>query len=256
MDDKRIKLGHPSYVWREGQERRFNLILRYAPVSGKRVLDVGCGIGLYLRKFEESGALPYGVDIDEENIVAASEELRNLAVASAEFLPFRQEAFDVVLLHEVLEHVADDRMAVAEAIRVLRRGGKAVVFVPNRLYPFETHGFFLGRRYFFGNIPLINYLPNFLRRRLCPHVRAYTSAGLRKLFEGHPVRFLVHTCIYPGYDKIALRRPRLARWLRHITYALEGSPLRIFGLSHFLVVEKLKGPETFPEAPGPGHRRS
>ncbi len=243
MNEKHARLGLPSYVWREGQERRLSLILRYAPVSGRKVLDVGCGIGLYLRKFRELGAITFGIDIDEEKIAEASEELQNLAVASAESLPFRSETFDLVLLHEVLEHLVDDGMAVAEAVRVLRPGGKAVVFVPNRLYPFETHGFFFGGRYFFGNIPLINYLPDFLRRRLCPHVRAYTSRNLKKLFEGLPVRILVHTRIFPGYDKIALRRPGLARWLRRITYALEGSPLNAFGLSHFLVAEKIEGPE-------------
>ena len=238
-----MKLGHPSYVWRAGQERRLKLILSFAPVESKKVLDVGCGIGLYLNKFKEQGAIVYGVDVDEEKVAEASKELPNLVVARAESLPFRAEAFDVVLLHEVLEHVDDDKLAVQEAVRVLCPKGKVVIFAPNRLYPFETHGFFLGRRYFFGNIPLINYLPDFLRRRLCPHVRAYTSKGLRKLFEGIPVRFLVHTRIYPGYDKIALRQPYLAHLLRRITYALEGSFLNIFGLSHFLIAEKTKGPE-------------
>ncbi len=246
-----MKLGHPSYVWRAGQERRLKLILNFAPVEGKRVLDVGCGIGLYLKKFKDHGATVFGVDVDEEKVVEASEELPNLVVARAESLPFRAEAFDVVLLHEVLEHVEDDRLAVQEAVRVLCPGGKVVIFAPNRLYPFETHGFFLGRKYFFGNIPLINYLPDFLRRRLCPHVRAYTSKGLKKLFEGIPVRFLVHTRIYPGYDKISLRRPYLAHWLRRITYALEGSFLNIFGLSHFLVAEKTERPEAFSDSPRP-----
>ncbi len=242
MSEKYVQLGHPSYVWRSGQERRLRLILHYAPVRGKKVLDIGCGVGLYLEKFRELGALTYGIDIDEEKIVKASKALSNLAVASAEHLPFRSEAFDVVLLHEVLEHVMDDKRAIEEAIRVLRPNGRAVVFVPNRLYPFETHGFFLGKRYIFGNIPLINYLPDFLRRRFCPHVRAYTSGTIKKLFKGQPVRIIVHTRIYPGYDKIALRWPFLARWFRRITYALEGSPLNIFGLSHFLVAEKSRGP--------------
>lgn len=239
-----MRLGHPSYVWRAGQERRLQLILHYAPVEGKKVLDIGCGIGLYLRKFREHGAITFGIDIDEEKVAEASAQFQNLAVALAECLPFQSEVFDVVLLHEVLEHVEDDAKAVGEAIRVLRPGGKVVVFVPNRLYPFETHGFFLGKRYFFGNIPLVNYMPNFLRQRLCPHVRAYTSGGLKKLFEGHPVRFVIHTRIYPGYDRIALRRPSLAKWLKRITYALEGSPLNAFGLSHFLVAEKVVNPKS------------
>ena len=49
---------------------------------------------------------------------------------------------------------------------------------------------------------------------------------------------VVHTQIYPGYDKIAGRRPIVGRLLRAVTYLLENTPLRAFGLSHLVVVEK------------------
>ncbi len=132
----------------------------------------------------------------------------------------------------------DDRAAAAEIVRTLRPGGRAVIFAPNRLYPFETHGHYWNGEYHFGNTPLINYLPDALRERLAPHVRAYTAWGLLDLFVGQPVRVLQHTQIFPGYDNIVHRRPGLGRWLRRITYALEQSPLAILGLSHVLVVEK------------------
>jgi hypothetical protein len=85
---------------------------------------------------------------------------------------------------------------------------------------------------------LINYLPDLIRNRLAPHVRAYTAEGLRSLFLGLPVRVVKHTQIYPGYDNILYRRPALGRILRRITYMLEHSPLTIFGISHLLVLEK------------------
>jgi hypothetical protein len=113
-----------------------------------------------------------------------------------------------------------------------------VIFAPNRLYPLETHGIFWRGKYRFGNIPLVNYLPDSLRRRLCPHARAYTRGDIRRLFEGLAVEVIVHIQIYPGYDKIAARRPALGAFLRRVTYALERTPLRAFGLSHFVVVEK------------------
>jgi len=119
----------------------------------------------------------------------------------------------------------------------VRPGGHIVIFVPNRLYPFETHGCYWRGTYHFGNIPLINWLPDPLRNRLAPHVRAYTVPGLRALFRGLPVRVLVHRQIYAGYDNIVARHPALGRWIRRVTYALEGTPLRFFGLSHFLVLQ-------------------
>lgn len=237
-DSKAIHLGHPSYVWRFGQDRRLDLIRRHAQVDGARVLDVGCGLGMYVAKLKASGADAYGVDVDPDKVTLAQERLDNIFVAPAETLPFPDDYFGTILLHEVLEHVTDDRQAVREAFRVTRTGGRVVIFVPNRLYPFETHGIFWRGKYRFGNVPLVNYLPDRWRNALCPHVRAYTSRGLRALFAGLTYRLIVHTQIFPGYDNIAYRRPALARVLRGMTYAAEHTPLRVLGLSHFLVVEK------------------
>jgi hypothetical protein len=69
-------------------------------------------------------------------------------------------------------------------------------------------------------------------------VRAYTAAGLRQLAGHLPVRVISHTQIYPGYDNIVARRPRLGQLLRRFTYTMEQTPLRAFGLSHVLVLEK------------------
>jgi SAM-dependent methyltransferase len=245
--EKAIELGHPSYVWGFGQERRLDLIRRFVALDDKTILDVGCGLGMYVRAFRRYSPSVHGVDIDEEKVAEASQELPNIRVAPAEDLPYADGMFDVVLSHEVIEHVEDDRQALAEAVRVLRdpdpdssrNGGRLVVFAPNRLYPFETHGAYWRGEYHFGNIPLVNYLPDRWRERFCPHVRAYTKGGLHKLFGGLPVRVLVHTQIFPGYDKIVRRRPALGRVLRRTTFFLEGTPARRLGLSHFLVAEKV-----------------
>lgn len=237
-EEKAIRLGHPSYVWRKGQERRVQWVRDHVPLAGAHILDVGCGLGLYMRRLRELGAQVYGVELDGERAQEAARTLPNIAVAVAEQLPFAAGSFDVVFSHEVLEHVTDDRAAIIEAYRVLREGGHLVLFVPNRYYPFETHGCYWRGRYHFGNIPLINYLPSRWRERLCPHVRAYTYRGLRRLFAGLPGEIMVHRVIYAGYDSLATRHPRLASVLRRITYALEKTPLQFLGLSHFLVFRK------------------
>ncbi len=240
MEDKSIKLGHPSYVWRFGQDRRLNLIRQYAPLENARVLDIGCGIGTYVAKFRAFDAHAFGIDVDLEKLVSANHDkgLETVSLSVSEKLPFAENTFDAVLLHEVIEHVEDDRETICEAHRVTKHGGAVVVFAPNRLYPFETHGAYFGKRYVFGNIPLIGYLPDSLRRRLAPHVRAYRAGDVRALFAGLNGEFVTHTQIYPGYDKLASRRATLARILRGITYTLEHTPLRGLGLSHFLVWRK------------------
>jgi hypothetical protein len=97
---------------------------------------------------------------------------------------------------------------------------------------------YVGSRYRFGNIPLVNYLPDSLRRRLVPHARAYTTRGLRRLVAGLPASVVVHTQVYPGFDNVAARRGWLGRALRAVCYRLEQTPLRAFGLSHFIVLKR------------------
>jgi SAM-dependent methyltransferase len=255
--------GNPSFVWRAGQDRRLDMILHWAlrdrtagqhgdngktpplrPIAGPglgRVLVDGCGVGMYVKALLPFAQEVAGIDIEWEHLEIAARSIpeAQLKLAACEALPYPADSFDLVLSHEVIEHVNDDRLAAAEMARVLKPGGRAVIFAPNRLYPFETHGHYWRGEYHFGNTPLINYLPDSLRNRLAPHVRAYTAKGLRHLFLGRPVRIVHHTQIYPGYDNIVARRPQLGRWIRRTTYALENTPLAAFGLSHFLVVEKV-----------------
>jgi SAM-dependent methyltransferase len=241
QQDKAIAWGHPSYVWRAGQERRVQFVRRYVPLEGARILDVGCGLGLYVQRFRQFSDQVYGVDLDADKVREASQTLPNISQAPAEVLPYPDAFFDVVFSHEVLEHVTDDAAAVREAYRVLKPGGCLVIFVPNRLYPFETHGVYWRGQYHYGNIPLVNYLPNRWRARFCPHVRAYTRRGMQRLLEGLPGRVVVWRGIYAGYDNIVAHWPALGRLLRAMTYALEQTPLQGLGLSHFLVYEKNQG---------------
>lgn len=236
--EQAITLGHPSYVWRAGQERRLQLVRQYAPLEGRRILDVGCGLGLYVRAFSVYSDEVYGVDVDPARVAEASAAFPNIRQGVAEALPYPDDYFDLVFSNEVLEHVADDAAAVRESWRVLKPGGRLVAFVPNRWYPFETHGIYWRGRYHFGNIPLVNYLPDVARHKLAPHVRAYTAHGLRRLFAELPGRIVVQRRIFAGYDNIVARHPALGRVLRSVSYALEHTPLQVFGLSHLIVFEK------------------
>jgi SAM-dependent methyltransferase len=204
-----------------------------------RVLENGCGIGMYLEHLAPYACQVVGLEYDFERACDARSRSTQVINAAGELLPFPGEAFDLVLSHEVLEHVQDDRAAVREMVRVLRPAGRLVIFVPNRGYPFETHGVYWRGAYHFGNIPLVNYLPPRWRDRLAPHVRVYAGRDLEKLFNGLPVRFVCRTVIFGAYDNLIRRSPALGRALRGLLQALEKTPLRLFGLSHFWVVEKV-----------------
>jgi len=238
---KASQRGVPSLVWRAGQERRLAMIKASAgPRLGpkQRVLVNGCGVGLYNRALFKSTPHVYGLDIEADHVLQAAQVVPLLVIATGENLPYGDDQFDLVLSHEVIEHVADDRLYASEIVRVLRPGGRAVIFCPNRLYPFETHGHYWRGIYHFGNTPLINYLPDGWRNKLAPHVRAYTKGDLQRLFAYAPVQIVTHTQIYPGYDNLRSRYPGLGRLLQSVSYTLKQTPLRLFGLSHLLMNKK------------------
>ncbi len=239
--EKAAERGVPSLVWRAGQERRLEMIrAAFGARTPRRVLVDGCGIGTYAERLVALAGQVYGLDIEVDRVQEAAANGSKVAYlgGAGENLPFPSGTFDLVLSHEVLEHVQDDRAAIREIVRTLCPGGRLVLFCPNRGYPFETHGIYWRGNYHFGNIPLVNYLPRRWRDKLAPHVEIYTRRDLETLFAGLPVRFVERRIIFGAYDNVIARRPRLGRALRDFLQWLERTPLQGFGLSHFWVVEK------------------
>ena len=238
--DKAALRGEPSYVWRAGQARRLEMIRAAAGerLQG-RILENGCGVGMYVQHLQPLGGRVFGLEYDFERVAEARSFSDLLVCAAGEGLPYPDGTFDLVLSHEVLEHVQDDRAAAEEIVRTLKRGGRLVLFVPNRGYPFETHGIYRRGKYHFGNAFFVNYLPRRWRDRLAPHVRIYTRRDLERLFAGLPVRFVERTIIFGAYDNLIARFGPVGKILRGLLQALEKTPLKVLGLSHFWVVEKI-----------------
>ncbi|HEX8990747.1 MAG TPA: class I SAM-dependent methyltransferase [Anaerolineales bacterium] len=237
--DKAALRGEPSYVWRQGQQRRLAMIVRAAGERVKgAVLENGCGIGMYVEQLARFGGRVTGLEYDFERALQARQRSPFTVNAACEHLPFPSERFDLILSHEVIEHVQDDRAAACEMVRVLKRGGRIALFCPNRGYPFETHGIYWRGEYRFGNKPFVNYLPRGWRDRLAPHVRAYSARDLQRLFDGLPVKLVKRTILFGAYDNIIARSRAVGTALRGGLQFLERTPLRIFGLSHFWVMEK------------------
>jgi len=233
--------GEPSYVWRSGQERRLQMVVQFVALKDAVILDAGAGLGTYAIQFKRRFS-PHveAFELEADRVAIARREIPGAVVAVAEHLPYPSNTFDLVFSNETIEHVQDDTAAAREMVRVTRPGGRIVIFCPNRWYPVEQHGHYWRGKYHFGNTPLINYLPDVLRNRLAPHVRAYTARGIRRLFQDQPVRVVHHSRIFGGYDNIERRLPRVGKLIKSILYAAESTPLRILGLSHFLVLEKQK----------------
>jgi SAM-dependent methyltransferase len=133
------------------------------------ILEVGCGTGGLLAAAARVGKAIVGVDIASRWLVAARRRLADhdlavpLLAASADRLPWPDGCFDAVVADSVLEHLDDPALAVREWSRVLRPGGRLIVWSPNR-YTLTTDPH-LGL-WGLGWLPRA-WLPGYLRLRGC-----------------------------------------------------------------------------------------
>jgi SAM-dependent methyltransferase len=236
--DKAALRGEPGYVWRSGQERRLHMIQQWANLDNAIILDNGCGLGTYLDAFAPFTSHRFGLELEHDRAIKALSTATGIVEGVGEALPFPASTFDFVFSNEVIEHVQDDGRYAADMVRVVKPGGRILIFCPNRWYPVEQHGIYWKGNYKFGNIPLINYLPNIWRDKLAPHVRTYTKSSLLHLFTDLPVTVVHHSRIFGGYDNIEYRYPNLGKLIKNSLYAAEKTPFSVLGISHLLVLEK------------------
>jgi len=134
------------YWWFVARRRLALGLLDDVHLEAPRLLDGGCGSGALLAELAQRGRA-FGADISASALdLTRGRGLPNLVQADLQRLPFSPEAFDAVLLCDVLEHVADDRQAVREAGRVLRPGGLLVGTLPALRLLWSSHDEALGHR--------------------------------------------------------------------------------------------------------------
>lgn len=124
-------------------KRRARIIIENLRLkNGDYILEVGCGRGYYADIFRQffPDCKYFGVDINRGYLKVASNLVRsrnvNFVYGTATNLLFKNKSFDAVICTEVLEHLQDDKKALAEIYRVLKPGGIVLATVPNKNYPF------------------------------------------------------------------------------------------------------------------------
>jgi SAM-dependent methyltransferase len=137
------------YWWFIARRRVALALLDDAHLANPRLLDAGCGAGALLAELSARGRA-VGIDFAASAIAITRDRgLGGLLHADLQHLPIAAQAFDAVMLCDVLEHVPDDEQALREAARVLKPGGIAVITLPALAYLWSTHDEALGhhRRY-------------------------------------------------------------------------------------------------------------
>jgi SAM-dependent methyltransferase len=107
---------------------RAEVLARVAGVGSRNILEIGCGEGMM---FDATGISPVQMDVSMTRVGRAAGKCRFLLCADGYQLPFADGSFEVALLIAVLEHTREPWRLIAEARRVLKPGGRAVMVVPN-----------------------------------------------------------------------------------------------------------------------------
>jgi 2-polyprenyl-3-methyl-5-hydroxy-6-metoxy-1,4-benzoquinol methylase len=109
------------------------LARRFEPWRGKRLLDVGCGTGIWLRAAAARGAVPAGVDISQVAVEICRQSLPQAEVhcGPAERLSYSDAQFDFVSCLGSLEHFVEPERALREIVRVARPTAEFLLLVPN-----------------------------------------------------------------------------------------------------------------------------
>lgn len=157
---------------------------RFDDWRGKRVLEVGVGMGADTAEFARAGAVVSGVDISSRSIAIARERLvteqlpAELIATDAEDLPFSSETFDLVWSWGVIHHAPNPERVVAEISRVLRPGGevRAMLYARRSWFAIAVWARAVARGWLGTPTSAI------ARSLESPGTRAYTELELRELF--------------------------------------------------------------------------
>jgi SAM-dependent methyltransferase len=99
-----------------------------------QILDVGCGTGGNVVMLNEHGEA-HGIDVSTDAVAFCHERgLERVQLGAADELPYDDGTFDLVTALDVVEHLDDDLGALKEMRRVLRPGGKILIFVPTFMF--------------------------------------------------------------------------------------------------------------------------
>jgi ubiquinone/menaquinone biosynthesis C-methylase UbiE len=106
--------------------------------AGKKVLEVGCGVGSDLVRFARAGAQVVGIDLSPKSVFLARSRLQayncrgDVLVADAETLPFEDDEFELTYSWGVLHHTPNPERAIGEIYRVTKPGGEICIMLYHR----------------------------------------------------------------------------------------------------------------------------
>lgn len=166
---------------------------------GARVLDAGCGVGLFGAEFNRRfRASVYGFDFTESSVVLAKQKGIKAEVADIDLKwPYENSYFDVVLGIQIIEHVFNTDNFFAESNRVLIKGGILIVSTPNLAAWYNRIIFLFGYQPFFTEVSTVDKTLGLdITRKLTSnretlgHLRIFTLRALEDILKMYEFEIL------------------------------------------------------------------
>jgi ubiquinone/menaquinone biosynthesis C-methylase UbiE len=178
--------------YNEHAHRRYELepdieeFAEFEAACGKKILEIGVGLGADHQRFAQSGAHLTGIDLTERAVTHTRRRLAmfgfesDLATGDAENLAFPSETFDCVYSWGVLHHSPDTPKAISEVHRVLRSGGVAKIMIYHK---WSLVGYMLWIRYALLRLrPWMSLTDIYARYLESPGTKAYSPDQARRMF--------------------------------------------------------------------------
>ncbi len=99
--------------------------------SARKLLDIGCGVGDFIHTAEEQGWQCTGVEPSQDAKAIAKKRIKAEILSSEDLEQIPNETFDVITMWHVLEHVDDLKWQMAQLQRLIKKGGRIVIALPN-----------------------------------------------------------------------------------------------------------------------------
>ena len=213
-DDYKVKVtSSPEKQLGEGiLNPEFKYALQFLGVlpAKSKLLDIGCGVGVFPKLADELGAEVYAVDLAEEAIRYAREnyELTNALVGTIDDVPPEWQNFDVITSFETLEHIDKPRELAEKIYKCLKPGGYFIMGVPNA----DRLRVKLRRR------ELSDYPPNHVIRWHKKTVRIFlTDLGFINIaLEIDDIGFIKHYILLPAHEYPTSSQAREIRGISYI----------------------------------------
>jgi 2-polyprenyl-3-methyl-5-hydroxy-6-metoxy-1,4-benzoquinol methylase len=191
LEEKYGYMGNRASEWRRllaallylypGGRAEADFSVMYLPASSRgRLLDVGCGSGLFLQRMRNLGWDVEGIDPDSSAVENARRKGLKVALGRLEKSRYSPESFDVITMSHVIEHVEDPHQLLEECHRVLNQSGLLILITPNveswghRLFGYSWRGLDVPRHLFIFTVSSLRHLTE--------------SAGFRKVKVATTIR--------------------------------------------------------------------